>query len=287
MAFPETRHTLIQRLVATGDEDDWRQFMEDYWRPVCRFALRRGLRNLDDAEDIASLMFTALLSSDLLRRWLDRPRAKLRTLLCVVTRNVISSRARVDVGRQRLLAENRNFIQSVIPVEVDTEPAVPDDQLEAFYAAWVEDIVQEAVDQMLEETLRTGHSDRFRVLYGRICERMAMKQIAELLGIAVSTAENDFRQAKKRLADILEQLVRRRVERYAAPADVMNEFRSEWQELGQFLEEHGGIETALQRAHERVDAYELKSREFAATTRILRDAGRLGEDSLRPRNPRL
>ena len=39
MAFPDTRQTLIQRLATTSGEDDWRQFLNDYWGPVCRFAV--------------------------------------------------------------------------------------------------------------------------------------------------------------------------------------------------------------------------------------------------------
>lgn len=105
MNFPETRNTLIQRIVTTNEEDAWRQFMEDYWRPVCRFASRWGRLSVEDSEDVASVVFEALIVSRLLERRNVNPSAKLRTLLCSVTRNVLSNRARVASGRERLVRE--------------------------------------------------------------------------------------------------------------------------------------------------------------------------------------
>ena len=66
MTFPETRQTLIQRLATTSGEDDWRQFLNDYWGPVCRFAAVRASLSATDAEDIASLTFEAILTNRLL-----------------------------------------------------------------------------------------------------------------------------------------------------------------------------------------------------------------------------
>ena len=54
MAFPETRLTLIGRLVHSGQHDDWRLFLTDYWGPVCRFAMQWGRLPLHDAEEVAS-----------------------------------------------------------------------------------------------------------------------------------------------------------------------------------------------------------------------------------------
>ena len=69
MSFPETRHTFIQRLALEGRETDWGEFLADYWGPVCRFAIRRGALTEADAEDVASQVFMALLSNQLLARW--------------------------------------------------------------------------------------------------------------------------------------------------------------------------------------------------------------------------
>ena len=88
MSFPETRHTLIHRLATGNTEADWQEFLNDYWAPVCRFAQRRAGLRLEDAEDTASLTFEALISNQLLVRWVAKRSAKLRTLLCSVVRKI-------------------------------------------------------------------------------------------------------------------------------------------------------------------------------------------------------
>src|SRR4051812_25206440 len=103
MSFPETRQTLIQRIANQAGEDDWRTFMIDYWGPVCRFAAGRASLTDADAEDVASQTFEILLTSQLLARWTSNRSAKLRTLLCSVVRKVLANRARVSVGRERIL----------------------------------------------------------------------------------------------------------------------------------------------------------------------------------------
>ena len=96
MAFPQTRHTLIERLAAGGSSDDWQDFLADYWGPVCRFALRRGNHKLAEAEDIASSTFEVVLRNELLQRWIASKQAKLRTLLCSVVCRVQANQFRAD-----------------------------------------------------------------------------------------------------------------------------------------------------------------------------------------------
>lgn len=245
MSFPDTRHTLIQRLVASGNEGDWRQFLQDYWGPVCRFAARRGCNNLADAEDVASQTFQALLSNELLARWATSQSAKLRTLLCSVVRNVISNKARVEQGRQRLIREHLD--QSGNLAGMVDEPV---EQIDAFYAAWVDDVLSKAVERLLEEYLRSGKGDYFRVLHGRICEEMLMNDVAESLGIKVTSAENYFKAARKRLGGLLEEDVRAHVQRYSTEGAAEEEFAAEWTRLGDHLAANGGLEAVIRRASE-------------------------------------
>ena len=60
---------MIQRLATEGQKRDWHQFMTDYWLPVCQFAQRRGRLSIEDAEDVASAAFMAVLPNDLIQRW--------------------------------------------------------------------------------------------------------------------------------------------------------------------------------------------------------------------------
>jgi RNA polymerase sigma factor (sigma-70 family) len=243
MGFPDTRHTLIQRIVAASDETDWRQFLDDYWGPVCRFAARYGSLSADDAEDVASQTFEALLTNQLLSRWMVNRSAKLRTLLCTVSRNVMSNRARVEQGRARLIREHLEQGGELGGVEA------PAEQVDLFYAAWVEDLLEQAVELLLGEYLQSGKNDYFRVLHGRICEELSMNEIAECLGLKVTTAENFYKSARKRLASIFEDLMREHVGRYAAEDSAGEEFTAEWARLGNHLQEHGGLEQTIRRAY--------------------------------------
>lgn len=243
MSFPETRPTLIQRIVAEDQESDWRQFLNDYWGPVCRFAAQRGSLSLADAEDVASNTFQALLTNRLLARWIDNRSAKLRTLLCAVTRNVMSNRARVEQGRARLLRDHLERGGELGGLDAPVE------QVDAFYTAWVEDLVEQAVERLLAECHQQAKGDYFRVLYGRICDAMPMPQIAELLDLKITSAENYYKAARKRLAAILQDLVQDHVGRYAPGEDGQSDSTQEWQALGAYLTEHGGLEEAVRKAY--------------------------------------
>lgn len=244
MTFPETRQTLIHRLALKQSEQDWRLFFADYWPAVYRFALRYGRTSTEDAEDIASQTFEALLKNRLLVRWVSSPSSKLRTLLCGVVRKVMANRARVESGRQRLLRENRPGAL------LETIPEATADELDAFYAAWVDEIVQQAVESLFAEYHRAGKGDYFRVLYGRLCEGMTLAEIAAAIGIKQSQAENYYKHTRTALGKRLRQCVRDHVRRYTPEAQCEPEFRVEWNQVGAHLKEHGGLERAVARAYE-------------------------------------
>jgi RNA polymerase sigma factor (sigma-70 family) len=269
MSFPTTRQTLIERLAASSAEDDWRQFMIDYWRPVCRFAVHWGKLNVEDAEDVASMTFQALVEGDLLSRWTQNRSAKLRTLLCSVVRNVLSNRARVLSGRARLEQENRDAILKLASVQTADGAETVREQDDAFYAAWVDELLQDSIESLLTEYLQEGRGDYFRVFYGRLCERMTGAEVAESLQLTTTTAENYFRHAKQRFGETLKQLVERRLRRYANDDRFAAEFQSEWNDLSEYLSGRGGIERALRESYEQFDSTDLRRREGQSVTTIL------------------
>ena len=249
MAFPQTRLTLIQRLADNASQADWRDFMDDYWGPVCRFAQGRGSLTHEDAEDVATLVFEAIATNRLLERWSQMRSAKLRTLICCVVRNVLSNRVRVEAGRARLIREHGGQLDRYA-ADDGFETEAPRDQLDAFYAAWVDDTLRVAVESLLSEYERAGKGDYFRVFYGRLCEELPMAEIAELLQIKLTSAENYFRHVRDRLGDRLKDCVREHVLRYSAAPDPGDEFAGEWAQIGQYLHERGGLESAVRKAFE-------------------------------------
>ncbi len=261
MGFPQTRLTLIQRLTSGGTEEDWQMFLKDYWGPICRFSLRFGARNLDDAEDVASETFEALWKQRLLVRWASNRSAKLRTLLCSVVRNILSHRNRVRAGRGRR--------QQEVVEHIDRLNRTPDHHVDAFYVAWVEDIVQQAVESLVAEYCREGRVDYVRVLYGRLCRGMTIAEAAEALGISPAAVDHYFRHARDRLSKELEQLARRQIQSYCLAEEAEQEFATEWQRLGQYLTEHGGLDEAVRRAYDLLDPVRVKKHQVAGLAKAV------------------
>lgn len=275
MTFPQTRHTLIERIATNGAEKDWQLFLQDYWGPVCRFGLRRGCSNLQDAEDVAAQTFAALVSNQLLVRWVTQRQSKLRTLLCSVVRNVLMNRVRIDQGRQRLAKENYDVLQGRQGLPIVPSLDVPAETMDAFYAAWVDDLLAQVIERLLHEYHHAGKGDSFRTLYGRLCERMTFPQIAESLRLPLTTVENYFKSSRKRLAELLETAVREHVGRYCAAEQLDEDFRLEWAQLGDYLTQHGGLEEAVRRSYEQFDFSEWPARRASALDAL---AARLKQD---------
>jgi RNA polymerase sigma factor (sigma-70 family) len=261
MAFPQTRLTLIERLASGGSDEDWQRFLRDYWGPICRFALRWGAGNLDAAEEVASHTIAVIWENRLLGRWMSNRSAKLRSLLCAVARNVLSNWNRRLAGR-RLMSEE-------LVRRLEECSGARDEQSDAFYAAWVEDVIQQAVESLATEYYRKNRGDYVRVLFGRLCEGLTIAEVAEALGITSSAVDYYFRQARQRLSEKLETVVRPRVERYCPPDEAEQEFALEWNRLGQFLTAHGGLEEAVRRAYETLDPVRARPRRAAGLTKAL------------------
>jgi DNA-directed RNA polymerase specialized sigma24 family protein len=257
MSFPNTRHTLIRRIAAGGDEAAWREFLADYWEPICTFVARRGNLNVQDAEDIAAQVFEAFLRNRLLERWVDSPVAKLRTLICNVVRNVLSNRARVQGQRAKLLAEHRLDLPEMVEGESAAETA---EQADVFYAAWVDELLRSSVESLMIDYNLSGHGDYFRVLYARLCEDLTIPEVSELLGIKVTSAENFYRDARQRLMERLRENVRKHIGRYSMSLSEDTDFETEWNELGKHLKEHGGVEQAVRRAYHEFDPARRRAR---------------------------
>lgn len=270
MSFPATRHSLIHRLAVTGAEEDWRQFLEDYWPPVCRFAANWGRLRFEDAEDVGSATFQVVLAGNLLQRWLQQPSAKLRTLLCSVVRKVLANRERVDIGRQRLLRENRELLNELMAVSFEGDEPTSSEPHDAFYAAWAEELITSTLRALHAELLESGRADQFRVLFGRVCEGLTTAEVADCLGLPLTTVENHFKRTKQRLADQLEQATRRHVTRYCPVDDVDAEFQNEWQRLGEHLARQGGLDGMLRQTFDRDEGIRLRPRGSAIMQSVLK-----------------
>lgn len=251
MPFPETRLTLIQRLARQGNADDWRQFHRDYWGSVCQFARSAGRLSAADAEDVASLAFQVLLEGRLLDRWTNLPTAKLRSLICAVVRNILANQQRVAINRQDLIKSHVAELQRYRELGNGDIASEAEDDL--FYQAWADNLIHGVIEQLLDECQSSGKGDRFRVLYGRICEELSIREIARLLRISEAAVDNYFRSMRSRLTDLLSQTVLEHVQRYSAIEQADDEFKREWNRLGSHLARQGGLESAIRRIEQAFD----------------------------------
>ncbi len=241
MTFPDTSLTLIERLTSGGSDDDWRWFFRDYWGPVCRFSLRVGARNPNEAEEIASQTFEAIWRNRLLDRWVSNQASRLRSLLCTVIRRIVSNTYRNQTREDA----RRHYGRP----DLDHLEQSSDEAEDSFYAAWVEEVVAQAVESLATEYCRKNQTDRIRVLYGRLCEGLSIAQVSTALDLKTSTVDFYFRDARDRLTRSLQAMLRPQIERYCSPDQAEDEFSREWQRLGDYLASHGGLDEAVRRSY--------------------------------------
>lgn len=271
MNFPTTRYTLIHRLATGAAEEDWVLFLADYWRPLCRFAARWGRLTLSDAEDVAAVTLQVLIRNGLLERWVGDRRARLRTLLCGIVRRAIANCSRRQEREERRLREYVHEAGMLGGIEDLCDESIPGDEADAFYQAWAEELLQSAVESLLDDYHREGRGNYFRVLFGRVCEGLSVKQIADALSLKIDDVDNYFRHARSRLEHRLRELVRWHVVRYSGTAGAADEFLHEWNRLGDFLERRGGLEEALRHSYAEFDAESLREHEVESMTAILKN----------------
>ncbi|MBI1373665.1 MAG: hypothetical protein GC159_13125 [Phycisphaera sp.] len=249
MSFPPTRHTLIQRLVDRGGEADWRQFLADYWVPLCLFAERYGRLSAADAEDVAAATFEVLLRKRLLEQWASDPSAKLRTLLCAVGKHVMGTRLRTDTRRKDLMREHGRSLTDRDDLPTIKASDATDGEVDVFYGAWIEALLHNAVEGLMRSLHEQNKGDYFRVLYGRVCEGLTMRQISEALGVKLASVENYDKAVRRDLTRALESQMRQHVERYTPDKQVADEYRREWDRLGVYLKAHGGVEQVVRHVY--------------------------------------
>ena len=112
-----------------------------------------------------------------------------------MVRKVLANRERVDIGRQRLLRENRELLQELMAVSFDGDEPTSSEPQDAFYAAWAEELITGTLRTLHAELLESGRADQFRVLFGRVCEGLTIAEVADCLGLPATTVENHFKRS--------------------------------------------------------------------------------------------
>jgi hypothetical protein len=130
-----------------------------------------------------------------------------------------------------------------------------------FYSAWVESILLRALESLMKEYERNGKTDYFRVLHGRLCEGKTSDQISQTLSIKTANAAYYYKVACRQLGAKLKELLRENVDRYCDSQDLSTEFDSEWNRIGEYLKDYGGLEEAVAKVYENAGLVELAHRQ--------------------------
>ncbi len=131
--------------------------------------------------------------------------------------------------------------------------------------------MQRAVEAMAAEYHAQGRGDLVRVLYGRVCQRRTVADVAEALEISPRTVDSYYRQARQRLGQKLEDALRTQIRQHATAGEGAEEYAEEWRQLGCYLAEHGGLDAALHKAYALLDPVRTRrSRESAVRMAAMR-----------------
>ncbi len=138
---PDTRSSLIARLADLGDNDAWREFASLYEPFIYRQARRFGLQHADARELVQEVLVA--VSATVARFTVDRQRARFRTWLYAVGRNIcLQYLARLRACGQ---ASGDSQVRAVISEAPDPSSVPPREltvELKRHAFLWVADEVR-------------------------------------------------------------------------------------------------------------------------------------------------
>ena len=183
----------LARRVLAGDEDAFREFFDDNYGRLYRFALVRVGGDEQVAEDIVQ----QTLGKALQKLASYKAEAQLHTWLCAICRNDIADwfRAQGRYGERVVLAEDQPGIRAAM--ESFRAPAA-DDPAEQFRHTEAARLVQVALDRL---PARYGNALEWKYVEG-----YTSREIADRLGIGYEAAQSLLARAKRAFADIYAEL---------------------------------------------------------------------------------
>jgi RNA polymerase sigma factor (sigma-70 family) len=168
---PETRPSLLVRLIDRTDQEAWHEFAQIYGPVVYRLALRKGMQHFD-AEDLAQQVLTAV--SKAIDRWqIDRARAKFRTWLHRIAHNLIIN-ALTRGARDRATGSAGSFEQLL------QQPASDGPDSDLVRMEFRREVFRWAAEQIRHE-FRPATWDAFWL---SAVENQSIEQVAERLQIS-------------------------------------------------------------------------------------------------------
>lgn len=204
MAFPPTRHTVIERLRAADGSQRAAAFgdlVDGYWKPVYKHLRATWRLGPEDAQDLTQAFFSEAFEKAWLTRY-EPGRARFRTFVRVcVDRFAMNARqasARMKRGGQvRLVPLDFDRAEQEVQVQA---PSTPPDAEAFFQAEFVRALFQRAVGETREELERTGRGVHF-TLFERYdldpAEAVSYGALAAEFGLTESQVTNHLSLARR------------------------------------------------------------------------------------------
>jgi RNA polymerase sigma-70 factor (ECF subfamily) len=205
MDDPQTRHTLLAKLRAPGDEAAWSEFVGLYEPLVYRLARRKGLQDAD-AQDLCQEVFRAVAGA--ISRW-DPAGGSFRGWLRCITRNLLINL----LARQR--RHPRGSGDSAVQALLAAQPE-PDAEASALFdAEYGRRLFEWAADAVRGEfTLKTWDAFWRTAVEGR-----RPGEVAAELGMSVGAVYIARSRVLARLRHRIEQLDREAAGRLGGDGD--------------------------------------------------------------------
>lgn len=191
------------------------EIVRRYYPPILGYLKSRGLQEAD-TEDLAQEVFTQVCREGFLAR-ADASKGKFRTLLLVVTKNVLAS-----YWRGRRLPGPDPLPLGAGDEEVLSRATGGAERDDVFNRLWVENLVKYAVDRLRSSETQYQAT---RLFY---FDGKSQREIAEALGRKEKDVENDLAAARRRMRQWIADLIRD----YSSSVE---EYEQELSELGGYL----------------------------------------------------
>lgn len=185
-----TRQSLLGRLKDLGNQEDWRQFFDTYWRLIHATAIRAGLTETEAEEVVQEVMIAAVKK---LPEFTYRPgKDSLKGWLLAVTRWKVNDQHRKRRGPELAGKPASSALRKRGPTDADetarttTTDRVPDpapaglDQL--WEVEWRENLLRTALDRVKRQ-VNPAH---YEIYHLAVVQGLSSRDTAEALGVSVA-----------------------------------------------------------------------------------------------------
>ncbi len=176
-AFLPTRQSLLSRLRDCGDDADWREFFENYWRLIYNVARKSGLADAE-AQDVVQSTFI-YLTRKMPKFQYDPARGSFKSWLRVITRSRISVHRRQEAAGLRT---REPFADGEADDLLAQIPDASGDALDELWQREWEDNLLEAALRRVRAKVSARHLLMFRLT---TLNGLPLTQVARKLDVSV------------------------------------------------------------------------------------------------------